>query len=306
MGMVLALGTSTDSTEFDRLLAVASAEALSGATARLAPERQPILNGMPYKAFRQSFAIEHRRELGTFFSGPEIARELASALHAKMPEGGLALDPTCGIGDLLIAFAEFLPLAASLPETLRSWGEQLAGIERREDLVAMTKARLVALARSRGDCDPISSLDEIFPHIVVGDMCRESKRIAKAGGILFNPPFGGISNHGISEWGTGKLSTAAIFLDALMEARTPETPIAAVLPEVLRCGSRYSRFRARISGAGVSGTFRSYGRFDAWTDVDVFTTLITPESARCGQTRPGRSRGGSICSPRRPCSSSSP
>jgi len=236
-----------------------------------------MLNGVPYKAFRQSLSIEDRRALGTFFSSQELARELAGALHATMPEDGIALDPTCGIGDLLIAFAEYLPLGRSLLETLRGWGKRLAGIDQRQDLITMAKARLVALARARGGFTaPISSLDGFFPNIVIGDMCRETKRIAKADGLLFNPPFGGISEHDISEWGTGKLSAAAILLDTLLEARSPKASIAAVLPEVLRCGSRYARFRSKISARSVSGGFRSHGRFDSWTDVDVFTTLLTP------------------------------
>jgi hypothetical protein len=276
--MILAAGTPIGVTEFDRVLAIANSEALSGPTAGLAPGAQPILNGVPYKAFRQSISLESRRELGTFFSSQDLARQVASALRTIMPEGGLALDPTCGIGDLLIAFAETLPIATSLAETIERWGHQLAGIDQQEDLIAMTKARLVALARARGGFnDPIASLDPLFPHIIVGDMCRQTELIAQADGILFNPPFGGVSEHDISDWGTGKLSAAAIFLDALLNVRAPRAPIAAVLPDVLRSGSRYVRFRERITASGVSGGFRSHGRFDAWTDVDVFTTLLIPE-----------------------------
>jgi hypothetical protein len=277
-GITLAPEPLIHVTEFERLLTLASSEARSGVTAGLAPEAQPILNGVPYKAFRQSVSLERRRELGTFFSSPKLARELAETLRTQMPEGGLALDPTCGIGDLLIAFAEKLPIAASLAETIESWGNQLAGIEQRKDLVAMTKARLVALARAKGGFnDPIASLDALFPHIIVGDMCRETALIASADGILFNPPFGGVSEHDISDWGTGKLSAAAIFLHTLLQARALGASVAAVLPDVLRSGSRYARFRERISASGVSGGFRSHGRFDAWTDVDVFTTLLVTE-----------------------------
>jgi hypothetical protein len=275
----LAPSKSTKTTDFDRLLVVANTEALTGSAAKLAPEHQPMLNGIPYKAFRQSVSIEYRRELGTFFSGQELARKLARALRQTMPEGGLALDPTCGIGDLLIAYAEQLPLSRSLSETLRKWGKELAGIDQRQDLVDMAKARLVALARARGGfASPISSLDGFFPNIVVGDMCRETERIAQADGLLFNPPFGGVTEHDVSEWGAGKLSAAAILLDKLLEARSPQASIAAVLPEVLRCGSRYGRFRKRVRAAGISGGFHSHGRFDVWTDVDVFTTLLAPKA----------------------------
>ena len=265
----------SESTTFDRILVQASAEALSGSAARLAPEEHPILNGAPYRAFRQSLGIEDRRAFGTFFSSPKLAEELASTLQYAMRPGGLVLDPTCGIGDLLIAFARQLPIHSSLEATLALWGGQLAGIDSRAELVAMTKARLIALARSRGGfAEPVKSLDDVFPHIVVGDMLVEQARLSTADGFLFNPPFGGTSSHAVPEWGAGKLSAAALFLDVLLASRAPGAPIAAVLPEVLRCGSRYARFRSRICDANVKGHFRSYGRFDAWTDIDVFTTLL--------------------------------
>src|SRR3546814_1375254 len=105
-------------------------------------------------------------------------------------------------------------------------------------------------------------------------MFSEAPRIARADGILFNPPVGQTSEHSAKEWGSGRISAAALYLDDLVTLRTPGTPIAAILPEVLRCGTRYERFRARIQKAGLSGTFISHGTFDRWTDVDVFTTLL--------------------------------
>ena len=236
-----------------------------------------MLNGMHYRAFRQSTQLHDRRREGIFFSGPALAREVAGLLYSRMPTGGLALDPTCGIGDLLIAYAEHLPTESTLCETLHAWGQQLAGIEKRSELVAMTKARLVALARSRG-CfvERLANIDNWFPHIIVGDMFDERDLIAQADGLLFNPPFGQTKDHSASGWGTGQLSSAALCLAAIIELRAPGASIAAVLPEVLRCGTRYARFRGRLADAGLGGRFSSRGRFDAWTDVDVFTTLLEP------------------------------
>src|SRR3546814_3919478 len=72
----------------------------------------------------------------------------------------MVMDPTCGIGDLLLAYAELLPLAPTLETTLDTWSHQITGIERRPDLVSMTKARLVALARFRGHFNtPLESVD---------------------------------------------------------------------------------------------------------------------------------------------------
>src|SRR3546814_8281363 len=89
----------------------------------------------------------------------------------------MVMDPTCGIGDLLLAYAELLHLATTLETTLDTWSHQIAGIERRPDLVSMTKARLVALARFRGHFNThLERVDTVFPHIVVGDMFSEAHR----------------------------------------------------------------------------------------------------------------------------------
>lgn len=260
---------------YDALLGRAQEEALSGAAAHIPFAQQPLLNGVPYKAFRQSVALDDRRQAGTFFSGATLARELATRLRSIVPEGARVLDPTCGMGDLLLAYAAELPLGDTLAETLARWGEQIAGIDPRPELVAMAKARLVALARGRGRfCDPLNELGQLFPHIIVGNMFAEADRLAAAAGFLFNPPFGCTSEHRVAGWGSGKLSSAALFLDALITAARADAPIAAVLPEVLRCGSRYASFRTMLVERGISGDFASRGQFDAWTDVDVFTTML--------------------------------
>jgi len=262
-------------TEFERLLAQARTEMLNGSAASVAIDDQPILNGVPYKAFRQSVSLSERRSAGTFFSGADLSREIASLLHDASPTAGLVLDPTCGMGDLLIAYASLLPIGRTLAETLEQWGLQIAGIDQREDLIAMAKARLVAMARARG-CfrERMTTLDNVFPNIVVGDMFTSHETIAGAQGFLFNPPFGGTIDHTDPKWGAGKISAAALCLDFLVQNRHPAAPIAAILPEVLRCGSRYSRFRAHLAEAGIGGGFMSRDRFDRWTDVDVFTTLL--------------------------------
>src|SRR3546814_18232505 len=120
----------------------------------------------------------------------------------------------------------------------------------------MTKARLVALARFRGHFNtPLESVDTMFPHIVVGDMFSEAPRIARADGILFNPPFGQTSEHSAKEWGSGRISAAALYLDELVTLRTPRTPNAAILPADLRCVTPYVRFGASLQKAGRSGKF---------------------------------------------------
>ncbi|WP_426030538.1 hypothetical protein [Caulobacter sp. DWP3-1-3b2] len=235
----------------------------------------PLLNGAPYKAFRQAIGLAERRDEGTFFSGPAIATRLANLLVSEVPEHSLVVDPTCGMGDLLMAYADHLPLAGSLSDTIIVWGERLGGLDLREDLVRMTKVRLVMLARARGEFGGlVDEIDHIFPMIRVGSAMSKSPILAKADGFLFNPPFGQTTPAVEPTWSAGQINAAALFLDELLDGPSGPRPIAAVLPEVLRGGSRYGRFRDHLTKKGLGGTFQSLGRFDTWTDVDVFVTLL--------------------------------
>ena len=242
----------------------------------------PLLNGVPYKAFREAVEIDVRRQAGAFFSGEDIATELATRLREVVPAGALVMDPTCGIGDLLLAYAAGLPVGRSLTETLGDWGRQLAGMDLQDDLDRMAKIRLIILAQVRGKFDElVADPDSHFPLIRQGDVLKDCAAIAKADGFLFNPPFGQVVMAGQDiTWSSGQINAAAIFLTGLLANRKPAASISALLPEVLRCGSRYAHFREHLRKEGLGGSYRSFGRFDSWTDVDVFSTLLrTSEGA---------------------------
>lgn len=240
-------------------------------------ETEPLLNGVPYKIHRQSHDVEHRRAAGTFFTGSAKSKQIAQQLRKKLPAGSLVMDPTCGIGDLLLAYAGYLPIETTLPQTLLTWGEQLSGIDLNADLVRLTKARLVLLARLRGGfTGKIDDIDGIFPHIRVGDMNQAKLELGEPDGFLFNPPFGVVKNVEECTWSAGSINAAALFLAELVKQKKASALISAILPEVLRCGSRYAAFRTYLEQLGVWGSYKSLGRFDAWTDVDVFSTLIVP------------------------------
>ena len=235
----------------------------------------PLLNGAPYKAFRQAIELADRRDAGAFFSGPAIATRLAALIGSEVPEHSFVVDPTCGMGDLLLAYADRLPVAGSLSDTIAAWGERLGGLDLRNDLVRLTKVRLVMLARARGGFGGlVDDIDDIFPMIQVGSALSQSPILAKADGFLFNPPFGQTTPTAERAWSAGQTNAAALFLDALLDGTRVPRPIAAVLPEVLRGGSRYKRFRKHLADRGLAGRFQSLGRFDAWADVDVFVTLL--------------------------------
>lgn len=236
---------------------------------------EPLLNGHPYAEFRRHVDIEFRRSRGCFFSGQDIANKLAGALTDILPSSAKIIDPTCGIGDLLLGYANSLPIKKELTETLYWWGEALIGIDLDARLVKLTKIRLLLLAKYRGGFSgPVWGVDKLFPNIICGDMFDQAELIQQCDGILSNPPFCSVDRAEHSAWGSGLVNSAALFLEFILKNKKAGAPVSIVLPEVLRCGTRYSRFRKHVVATGVSGPAQSVGQFDAWTDVDVFLTLL--------------------------------
>ena len=237
--------------------------------------KEPLLNGMPYRVFRQTVDVSERRDTGAFFSGTQVATHLVKILAEKTQKTSVVMDPTCGMGDLLLGYANTLSVGSCLEDTLAQWGCLLMGIDQQPELVRLSKLRLAMLARYKGRfLDRLSNIDAFFPHIVVGDMFENKEAIFAADAFLFNPPFTQTAHPYAGGWTSGLVNAAAVFLDFLIQTKKPEAPIAAILPEVLRCGTRYSRFRTHIESKGVSGTYTSLGQFDSWADVDIFVTLL--------------------------------
>src|SRR3546814_10214714 len=83
---------SNPSNAFELLLARANEEARFGTADYVeCRDHQVMLNGLPYRAFRQSVRIDERRHQGTFFSGPSIARALAEWIRPLIPTGGMVM-----------------------------------------------------------------------------------------------------------------------------------------------------------------------------------------------------------------------
>lgn len=225
------------------------------------------LDGEAGRRLRSVVSIDELRRVGAFFTG-EVH---AAALLCLVPDSvDHFTDPACGCGDLLLSASSRLPIMSSLEATLRSWNRHLVGRDLVPEFVRAARARLALAAISRGAYpmeghpEPVALLDSI----AVGDGLDLSP---KAGGvILVNPPYGLVAAPVGSSWTAGQTTAAAVFLDALLEVCPPGTYIAAVLPEVLRAGSRYSRFRTSVEERLSISDVKPVGIFDALTDVDVF------------------------------------
>ncbi len=231
------------------------------------------LDGEPGRVLRERVTQAELRRQGAFFTGAKLARRLAKTAYDKAAAKQSYYDPACGAGDLLIAIALKFPLEETFAETLEAWGLRLGGRDLSSDFVRLTKARLTLLAakrtRVRPPFDP-SVLAGAFPNITVGDSLGPSRRLPNTDVVVMNPPFGYAVAPDECGWASGRVNHAALFVERAIHDLSDEARIVAILPDVLRSGSRYTAWREMIRASGRVTRETSIGVFDQWTDVDVY------------------------------------
>ena len=231
------------------------------------------LDGGPGEALRQSIDLGIRKSTGAFFSGSDLSDELVDTFAKPIDEDSRILDPACGSGDLLLACSRRFPLAGSLPETLEAWGQQLFGLDLYPEFIRATRARLVLAAASRGRWDASRGLahtDSWFPGIRVGDGLAIPEDLRQVTHVVLNPPFNLIKTPEGIEWSSGQVSAAAVFVSHMLSTCARGTYIAAILPDVLRSGTRYQKWRDHVGRQATVRRVSIWGLFDPWADVDVF------------------------------------
>ena len=88
--------------------------------------------------------------------------------------------------------------------------------------------------------------------------------------IVVNPPF----SYGVADercaWASGRVSQAASFMDVCLRNATKGTHILAILPDVLRTGTRYEKWRKMIAEKARVNNVQIAGQFDELTEISVF------------------------------------
>lgn len=231
------------------------------------------LNGEPGTVLRREVEIHELRQQGAFFTKASLARKIANKLDIDTLSEHVVFDPACGAGDLLLAVAKRLPIADNFVKTLQIWNESLTGYDISPEFVRLTKARLLLLAAKRcraqlldGNVDLLTT----FTKIEVKDSLLASDLAQHANTVIMNPPFGYTRAPTECVWAQGRVSAAALFTERTIKQSRNGTRVLAVLPDVLRSGSRYQTWRNTIGGLGLIKSQSSIGLFDQWTDVDVY------------------------------------
>lgn len=233
---------------------------------------EAVLNGEVSRKFRTTVPLNSRREHGVFFTNETLAKKTTHKFLLDFDQKSLIVDPACGTGDLLIACANKLPTGETLRETLNIWSKHLSGFDIFPEFIRAAKARLILFAKlktNRFDSN-IKNIDKYFPLIRIQDFLKDSSGIERASHIILNPPYNKISAPDNYNWANKKVSGASIFMDICISKASANTKIRAILPDVLRTGSSYRKWREHIASSGKKMDLSIYGQFDEWTDVDVF------------------------------------
>ncbi|MCW1968556.1 MAG: hypothetical protein KIH69_010625 [Anaerolineae bacterium] len=241
-------------------------------------EINSLLNGKASDFVRRTITRSNRRLSGIYFTDHKLAQQVSNLFHT-LGESFIYCDPTCGAGDLLLACSENLPCGKNLSETLTIWGEKLYGCDIYPEFVNATKVRLMlsALLKTQDyDIKDIRALDKYFPNIVVNDGFEFLSKLPKTHQIRFvlNPPYFSLVPPFKSGWTKGKVSASALFVELCIANGKSGDQIVAILPDVLRSGTVYKNWRLWIKSRTNQYCLQKIGKFDKWTDVNVFIASL--------------------------------
>jgi hypothetical protein len=231
------------------------------------------LDGEPSSELRRLVGLEDQRSAGAFFTGSAMAERALAPLAATLNSHSVILDPACGAGDLLVAVTKLLPARRDLDSRLAFLRDRLLGRDLQPEFVRATKIRLALAAVSQGfharRLQPLDA-DRLFPKITPGCGLSDPDRFSRATHIVINPPFTTSTAPADCEWARGGVSMAAVFMDVCLRHAREGTRIVAILPEVLRSGERYRKWRSWLEGRARIHRVELLGQFDRWADIDVF------------------------------------
>lgn len=245
-------------------------------------------NGQAKSELYRLVAVPTRRKFGAFFTDETTARFAAKFLKRVIQQGGIVCDPACGAGDLLLACTEFLKPAQDLRHTVRNWGQRIIGWDLQREFVEACRLRLAlkSIERSQSRLRVTSPDPELFTGIRVQDGLAKTIELADVGAVIMNPPFTTMRAPRETAWASGSINTSAFFFEHVAAQISPGTKVVAILPDVLRSGTRYARWRAQVSSSMKVEKAIPLHQFDSTTDVHVFVLVATKKKNSTRTTLP--------------------
>jgi len=232
------------------------------------------VDGLAADELRRLINLNVRRKSGAFFTNSQLANLVLQKLSPDFNKDSVIYDPACGAGNLLISIQDYLQ---SLNIKL-NWQTTLLGTDIHEEFVEAAKLRLLtnSLLKSKTTTLLSFKLESKKKYSIKNaDGLENNYYYKKATHIFVNPPFNQVQSPKNLVWAKGKVSAAALFIDKIIEYCNPGTSIIAILPDVLRSGSRYEKWRSLVKEKCTIEKFELLGIFDKHADVDVYAIKLT-------------------------------
>jgi hypothetical protein len=230
-----------------------------------------LTNGHATKFVYDILSANDRKKDGIFFSGSSWASKLFSKLDISKWQR--FIDPSVGTGDLLLEICKTIPLKNNLDDTLDDWADRLIAIDLRKSFLEIAWMRIQAMAMYRHKSEHAQEFRWRFrslpPTFSVGDTLRTKLDLQPNDCVIMNPPYQRILAPNGFFTGTGKRSAAALHLEHVIKQAPSGVGVYALIPDVLRSGSSYARFRKEVSIRSNVLSFESFGAFGVHADVDV-------------------------------------
>jgi hypothetical protein len=242
------------------------------------PKVLAALDGEPGRVLRKELGREKQRDLGAFFTGKRLAKALVSPFRGELKRGSVVLDPACGAGDLLLAALDLFSTRGPAARRIETLSQSLIGRDLVDSFARTARARLLLRALEttahRGTISK-EAVRSAFVNVTDGRGDADMPALESATHVVMNPPFSKVIAEADCEWAAGSVNEAAVFFVACLDELRAGTRVRAILPDVLRSGSRYSKWRDYVTSRSDIDSVIPYGLFDRWTDVDVFLLGLT-------------------------------
>lgn len=229
------------------------------------------VNGFAADELRRLVSLEKRRNDGVFFTDSLLAEKVLEVLKPSFNEQSVIYDAACGVCNLLIATANYFH-KHNIKPTNKNY---LFGTDIHSEFVAAANLRLQMnnLLLLSGKTSSMSK--QMTGYIVQKKNGLVSNKFYKtATHIFINPPFDQEKVDEKLDWATGKVSMAAVFMEKAVLFANPGTTIMAILPDVLRSGTRYQKWRDMLYKYCITEKIELLGQFDEHADVDVYAVRL--------------------------------
>ena len=230
-----------------------------------------LVDGLAADEVRRLVSLKTRRRHGIFFTNSDLGQTVFKKLKPRFNKDSIIYDPASGAGNLIICASDFI----NMNKIDLSGSEHFYGTDIHAEFVEAARLRCTInqLLHLPQDSNTPTVVNPNFSFSQL-DGLNHNDFYDKATDIVVNPPFNLISTKEKLSWSKGKVSAAALFIDKIIQHVKPGTNIYAILPDVLRSGSRYEKWRQMVNEKCISGTAHLLGQFDEHADVDVFAIKL--------------------------------